>query len=144
MDLKIIKNTGLLLTLLLVFSCSCKKNMQKGGGEKLAEKIAFQLYGKSHKINYNNTKEFALVYHSQKTRKADIFPTIEYSIVDLNKEKIVYSDVVPGGRVKWIGDYDIEVKSLVGRPKDILNTKKMKPLYTLNVKTLVNTKPESN
>jgi len=136
MNLKIIKNTGLLLALLLVSSCSCKKNMQKDGGEKVVNKIAFQLYGKSHKINYNNTKEFALVYRSQKTRKADIFPTMEYSIVDLNKKNIVYKDVVPGGKVKWVGDYDIEVKSLIGRPKDILNTKKMKPLYKLNVKTL--------
>ncbi len=124
--------TLLLLTTLI--SCSCKKGISKSSSD---DKNGVENANSIDKTAvYNSTKEYALILEKKSFKKNDPFPTISFSIIDLaNGNKNIFNDIIPGGRVKWISDYEIEVKSMIGRPKDI-HTKVKKPLYKLNVKTL--------
>ena len=123
-----------LLLLTALFSCSCKKSVSKSNDDKNAIRNANSI---DKTAVYNSTKEYAIILKKKSFKKNDPFPTISFSIIDLaNGNKTVFNDIVPGGKVKWISDYAIEVKSIIERPKDILNTKRKKPLYKLNVKTL--------
>ena len=124
-----------LLLLTALFSCSCKKSISKSSSN---DKNAVENANSIDKdAVYNSTKEYAIVIKKTSLRKNDPFPTISFSIIDLtNDNKSIFNDIIPGGKVKWISDYEIEVKSIIGKPKDILNTKVKKPLYKLNVKTL--------
>jgi len=135
------KKIFVLLSILLSFSCSCKKNMKavQNSHDSLYE-IASKEYTDNFDMIYNSTKEYVLVKKDKSERKNDAFPTIFYSIINSKSNKIIFKDVVPGGKVKWSSDYIIEVKSLVGRPKDILNSNNKRVLYKLNVKSLKKSK----
>jgi len=120
-------------SVLFLLSCSCKKKIQSVDSTTKEETNIVLVANDS--LILNSTKEFGLKIEKKSNRKNDLFPTLFYSVVDLNSNKIVYKDVIPGGKVKWISNYILELKSLVGRPKDIYASKQ-KVLYKLNVKTL--------
>lgn len=132
-----IKKILILLTIFLSFSCSCKKHTvtSQETNNSLYE-LATKEYGENFDMVYNTTKDFVLIKKGKSAKLNDPFPTIFFSIIDTKLNKVVYKDVVPGGRVSWSSGYNIQVKSMVGRPKDILNSKKQKVLYRLNVKSL--------
>ncbi len=126
-----------LLTIFLLaalFSCSCKKRISNSSND---DKNTIENTNSIDKSAvYNSTKEYAIVIKKTSLSKNNPFPTISFSIIDLNNSnRSIFNDTVPGGRVKWISDYAIEVKSMIGRPKDI-HSKVKKPLYKLNVKSL--------
>ncbi len=130
-----IKNIILLFVSLFLLSCSCKKSFQNNKRDSAVEKIGIQSYGKGYKVSYNPTKEYALVYNTKEVKLNDPFPTLFYSVVELKNNKVIFKDIVVGGKIKWISDFELELRSLVNRPKDILHSTS-NVIYKLNVKSL--------
>jgi hypothetical protein len=122
---------------LLTISCHCsKKTVDTGITTSLStiEGKASQKYKGKYNLKLNSKEDFALVYQARKTRKNNPFPTIFFSVYNVNTGENIYNDVIPGGQVQWIDDYVIEIKSFIRRPKNIHNKNKL-VLYKLNVKT---------
>jgi hypothetical protein len=130
-----IKNILIITSVIFAFSCSCSKKVKTPENISSIEASANKKYGKKYNLKLNTTKEYALVFKKKDIRKNDPFPTIFFSVMDIKTNKLVYEDIVPGGQITWISDYEIVIKSLVVRPKDN-STNGPKVLYKLNVKTL--------
>ncbi len=126
----------LLITPFLLFSCTCKKTINKDETLSEPKSTNQNTHSGNQKKKYNATKEYFLILKNINGRKNNPFPTVSFSIIDVKNKKVIYKDIIPGGKIVWISDYTIEVKSYLGRPKDIHNSKKWMPLYKLNVKTL--------
>ena len=132
-----IKKIFVLLSILLSFSCSCKKNIKASqNSSKNLYEIAVKKYGEGFDMIYNSNKDFVLIKKEKKNKINDIFPTVFFSIIDTKTNTVIFKDIVPGGKIKWNGEYSIEVKSMLGRPRDILNSVKQNVLYNFDVKSL--------
>ena len=119
-----------------MFSCNCKKKIAKNDLETENLSTTENQDTINQNAYFNTTKEYFLSFKKQLHRKNNPFPTVLFSVTDVKKNAVIYKDAIPGGKINWISDFVIEVKSMVARPKDIFNAKKPYILYKLNVKTL--------
>ncbi len=115
--------TFLFLVYTLLLSCSPKvsdqvRNIDKKSMEEKINALAVQQFGGGYKIAYNNSKTFALVTKSFKTRKNEAFATLSLLIYDGTEEEVIFQETIPKASAKWINDDEIEVSVVSGMLAD--------------------------
>lgn len=107
-----------LFALFLCFSFACKTG-NKTSKSEMNEASPFHLLAKKELgdrfvVEFNETGKFVLC-------KSEFLPdpsvshyTVKFFIYDVEKEEIIYQDVVPRGEVAWHGSQEVIVSSVPG------------------------------
>ena len=104
--------------LLLMFSSACKTG-NKASKMDVNETPAFHLVAKNElgdrfMVEFNESGKFVLC-------KSEFLPdpsvshyTVKFFIYDVEKDEVIYRDVVPRGEVEWHGGEEIKISSVPG------------------------------
>tara|TARA_R100000152_G_C6635817_1_gene81984 strand:+ start:79 stop:471 length:393 start_codon:yes stop_codon:yes gene_type:complete len=70
----------------------------------------------------NSEKDYVLaIYHKNESDVTDA-GTLNYVIINIADETIVKKGVLPQGKINWVSDYEVEIFSPPGIPKDQTET----------------------
>ena len=109
---------SVLFAMLLSFSFACKTGHKSSKGEK-SEISPFHLLAKKElgdkfTVEFNETGKFALC-------KSEFLPdpsvshyTVKYFVYDIDREEIIFQEVIPRGEVEWYNGLKIKVSSVPG------------------------------
>ncbi|WKK73460.2 hypothetical protein QYS49_15890 [Marivirga salinae] len=71
--------------------------------------------------------------------------TLKYVIINIAEEKVIKKGSLPQGNIKWISDYEVEIFSPPGIPKDQTETADdYKTIYNVKNGTTTNKKGAAN
>ncbi|MCX6169619.1 MAG: hypothetical protein NTX65_09770 [Ignavibacteriales bacterium] len=97
-----------LFSILFLFNCA-------GSGaaldkqDSLLKKLSMEKFGSESQIIYNSDKSYSLVVKQEKSTVKNPNPVLQFFVYGLRKDKIVFEESVPAGRIKWITRNQIEV-----------------------------------
>lgn len=90
-----------LLPAILILSCYCEKKAGKDSiGMQVVHQVAKNKFHNKYKITFNNTKDYALVTHREKTQ-IKVIPDLSFFIYSLDKREIIFADTLRSGNVYW-------------------------------------------
>lgn len=96
-----------LLLFLFLISCKVQQSTSTGGVNKLAH----DTFGEDCVVEYNSNNTFALCYNYQKINRMNPGNAMHFGIIDVKKQIIIYSEKKHHAKVRWINDYEVEVKA---------------------------------
>jgi len=78
------------------------------------KKLASERYGTATRFIFNSDKTFSIAVKQEKASAQNTNPLLQYFVFDLEKEKIVFEDDVPGGSIFWKDNDRVEVRATPG------------------------------
>lgn len=127
----LIKNlTLLVLVIFSMHSCVChkeKEQTQTESSEQIVINYAQKKYVDNFKIDYNSTREYALVYKRFK-KFSEIVPNLNYFVISISENQLIIEDTLTAGNVYWLNDYAI--RALTREQK----AESRQKIYTFDVK----------
>ncbi|MEO8399217.1 MAG: hypothetical protein ABI550_05295 [Ignavibacteriaceae bacterium] len=134
-----------LITLILLFfiflcgCCSSKEGSDNFGSEKY-QLVAREKFQKNYEVLFNEDERYVLCIKRKKSSSLLPSPPLSFFIYDRVNEKIIYQDELPGGNVKWLNNYQVEIKTIPGtitgdeQPSDFVD------IYDVNQKKKIEKK----
>jgi hypothetical protein len=68
-------------------------------------------------VQYNEMSDFVLAFSKKDTNNIPGTEVLKYIILRVKDNKIIREDAVPGGSIKWIDTYHVEVVEPPGMPE---------------------------
>jgi hypothetical protein len=102
------KFNALFITFLLLAGCLVTQRTFSEQDVDL-KKLSVEKFGASFHISYNNKKSFALVVKQEKSAAINPNPVLQFFIYEMEKDKIIFEESVPAGKIKWKTNNQIEV-----------------------------------
>ena len=97
----------ILFLFLSFIGCSVHKSTY----EDAVNKMAKENFGSNCVVEYNKSKTYVLCYSSETTSRLSPGNALNFGIIDVKKQEVIYFEQKHHANVRWIGDYDIEVKA---------------------------------
>jgi len=134
---KLLLSIFFLLGIIFVFSCTRKSQANLVKSENDNSDLKVSNYAKekldtNYVIEYNETREYAIIAKYQKIRPSDLNPTVRFEILQVNPLESIFQDAVPQGEFEWEDTYVVKVKSHQGIPDP--NGKVEKKTYRYHAK----------
>lgn len=103
---------------LIATSCRCKKEASNSISsiEFDIQSYAKKQFGNDYMLSFNKDSSFVVVFAFLKNRPSDIFPTLNYKLLETHSLDLVFEDIVPRAEIEWVDNYIIEVKAEKGIP----------------------------
>lgn len=102
------KFNALFITFLLLTGCFVTQKTFSEQDVNL-KKLSVEKFGASFHILYNNKRSFALVLKQEKSSVQNPKPVLQFFIYEMKKDKIIFEESVPAGKIKWKTNNQIEV-----------------------------------
>ncbi|WP_296618344.1 hypothetical protein [Marivirga sp.] len=81
----------------------------------------------------NSNSDFVLATLYKNESNVTDAGTLRYVIINVSEEKVVKKGVIPQGKINWISEYELEIFSPPGIPKDQTETvDDYKTIYNVN------------
>lgn len=129
--MKILLTLGLGIFIFLMNACKCSKQESVTVQSAPDSKVMSDMEQSTMSI-YNSSKTYRIDILENKLGKNNRIHTLHYKLFQIKDQRLIFEDMVPGGKVLWISDTTIEVRSKIGRPRKI-NTKEHPYLYRYNI-----------
>ena len=107
------------------FTLSCNGTKKTTSTENIpnsdwVEEFAKNKFEDEYVTDYNSTSEFVVVSKAYKIKPSDPLPTIRFHILENGTKEELFMDAVPGGEVKWIEEFVVEVisKRVIPNPEE--------------------------
>ena len=97
-----------LFSILLFINCAGSNNAFKDL-EVVLRKHSLEKYGIAFSIIYNSDKSYSIVVKQEKSTAKNPNPILQFFVYEMGKDKIIFEDSVPAGRIKWKSNNQIEV-----------------------------------
>jgi len=93
----------------------------------------------------NSEKDYVLATYYKNDRNVSGAGTLNYVVINIAEEKVEKKGVLPKGHIKWISEYELEIFSPPGIPKDQTETADdYKTIYNVKNGSTTNKKGASN
>lgn len=119
----------------IIGGCTKQSTTSSNSSMKSYQKLAYESLEVEPIQFFENTQgDYVLgTYYKNESNVADA-GTLNYVIIHISDNSLVKEGVLPQGKIKWISDYELEIYSPPGIPKDQAETAEdYKTTY--NVKT---------
>ncbi|RUA31154.1 MAG: hypothetical protein DSY77_13335 [Bacteroidetes bacterium] len=124
-----------LLIISIIGGCAKQSTTSSNTSMENYKKIAYEsLSVEPVQFSENSQKDFVLATYYKNESNVAGNGTLKYVIINIAEEKVLKEGSLPEGKINWISDYEVEIFSPPGIPKDHSETvDDYKTIY--NVKT---------
>lgn len=124
--------------ILFLFIINCSGSQKTFTEQKsILEKYAEQRYGTSFNVIYNSERSFTIVVKLEAITSRTPNPVLQFFIYDMLIEKIIFEDNVPGGKIAWNNNYQIEISYTPGMISKEDGNKVYGYIYDVRLKTKI-------
>lgn len=112
-----------LLIISIIGGCAKKSTTSSNSSMENYRKLAYEsLNVEPVQFSENSEKDYVLAtyYKNESNVTGDV--TLKYVIINIAEEKVEKKGVLTQGKINWISDYEIEIFSPPGIPKDHTET----------------------
>ena len=98
---------GSILILFIISSCSfrdCNCDDEKSPPQKQEYMDIAESRYNSPEYKFNETRSHVICFSQEKTKYTDRNTVLYFFIYDIENEKIIYEDAVPGGEIAWMNN----------------------------------------
>ncbi len=111
------------LILSILGGCAKKSTTSSTSSMENYRKLAYEsLKVEPVQFSENSGKDFVLATYYKNESNVSDAGTLNYVIINIAEEKVLKKGVLPQGNIKWISDYELEIFSPPGIPKDHAET----------------------
>lgn len=102
------KFNALLILFLLLAGCSVtQKTLTRQ--ESVLKKLSLEKFGTSSRLIYNSDKSYSIVVKQEKSTAKNPNPLLQFFVYDIGKDKIIFEESIPAGKIKWRNNRQFEV-----------------------------------
>ncbi|MHB8906719.1 MAG: hypothetical protein ACYC4T_01260 [Melioribacteraceae bacterium] len=102
------KFNALLIFFLLLAGCSVtQKTLTRQ--ESVLKKLSLEKFGTSSRLIYNSDKSYSIVVKQEKSTAKNPNPLLQFFVYDIGKDKIIFEESIPAGKIKWRNNRQFEV-----------------------------------
>jgi hypothetical protein len=113
----------LIFLISLIAACAQQSTTTSNHPMENYKKLAYESLEVEPVEFYKNSKsDFVLATFYKNESKLTDTGTLNYVIINIGEEKVVKNGVLPQGRINWVSDYEVEIYSPPGIPKDQTET----------------------
>jgi hypothetical protein len=102
---------------------------------KSITKIAFEKFGKDHKVIKNKSETYAICLQTMKMSKPPVINSQNYFVYDFRESEIIFENKVVDGNVYWESDSLVSVSRIPGMLKKDSENIAGNKVYSFDVKT---------
>lgn len=116
---------GIFLIFLISLITACTKQGTTTSSDSMEnyKKLAYEsLEVEPVEFHENSKSDFVLATFYKNESKVTDAGTLNYVIINIGEEKVVKKGMLPQGKINWISDYEVEIYSPPGIPKDQTET----------------------
>lgn len=122
---------ALIVCLLLILNCNNKsQKLSDASAQSIGsalKDLATTNFGNNYSLKWNEAATHVIIISQDK--KAGAVPFI---LFDNRKKENIYQDTVPGGKISWLNNYEVEVLTTPGQISDS-DSQKQKFGYIFNI-----------
>jgi hypothetical protein len=124
-----------LLLILIMGSCAKKSTTSSNSSMESYKKLAYKsLNVEPIQFIENSSGDYVLATYHKNESNVTNPGALKYVIINISQDTVVKEGVLPQGKITWISDYEVEIFSPPGIPKD--QTETLEDYTTVyNVKT---------
>ncbi|MHB8931577.1 MAG: hypothetical protein ACYC5R_13350, partial [Melioribacteraceae bacterium] len=73
------------------------------------KKLSLEKFGTSSRLIYNSDKSYSIVVKQEKSTAKNPNPLLQFFVYDIGKDKIIFEESIPAGKIKWRNNRQFEV-----------------------------------
>ena len=77
--------------------------------ESVLKKLSLEKFGTSFRLIYNSDKSYSIVVKQEKSTAKNPNPLLRFFAYDMEKNKIIFEESIPAGKIKWRNNRQFEV-----------------------------------
>ncbi len=131
-----------LLIISIIGGCAKQSTTSSNSSMENYRKLAYEsLKVEPVQFSENSENDYVLATYYKNESNVTGDGTLKYVIINIAEEKVVKKGGLPQGNIKWISDYEVEIFSPPGIPKDQTETADdYKTIYNVKNGTTTNKK----